>query len=223
MNQVRDDFDRIARLTGCDAGWNHNNHYHELLLRHLPPHLESALDVGCGTGQFARLLAHRADRVLALDLSPEMLRVARACATGFPNITCQEGDVMTLDLPAARFDCIASIATLHHLPYESVLVRLREALKPGGTLVILDLYQNEGMRGLLRDGIAVPVHLAQRWLHRAEIAEQTPEQREAWRLHGDTDHYLPLSVMRPIAERVLPGAQIRPLLMWRYMLVWRSA
>jgi predicted TPR repeat methyltransferase len=72
---IRADFDRIALIS--HEGWNHNTHYHGFLLRQLPAHLGEALDLGCGTGAFARLLAQRAERVLGLDLSPRMIQVAR--------------------------------------------------------------------------------------------------------------------------------------------------
>src|SRR5688500_4071077 len=53
--RVASDFDRLA---GFGAGrWDHNRHYHPFLLRSLPARRERALEIGCGTGEFARLLA----------------------------------------------------------------------------------------------------------------------------------------------------------------------
>jgi 2-polyprenyl-3-methyl-5-hydroxy-6-metoxy-1,4-benzoquinol methylase len=72
---VQADFDQIALLS--DTGWNHNKHYHAYLMRHAPVHCAWALDIGCGKGSFPRLLATRSDRVLALDLSPQMIRIAK--------------------------------------------------------------------------------------------------------------------------------------------------
>lgn len=63
--QIRNDFDWLALLD--DDGWNHNNHYHPFLLSHLPSHCENALEIGCGTGSFSRLLAERSQYVLELD------------------------------------------------------------------------------------------------------------------------------------------------------------
>ena len=78
---IRADFDRIALIS--QEGWNHNTHYHGFLLRQIPARLDEALDLGCGTGRFARLLAQRAERVLGLDLSPQMIRVARERSMGY--------------------------------------------------------------------------------------------------------------------------------------------
>jgi SAM-dependent methyltransferase len=59
-----------------EDGWDHNAHYHAFLLGQLPTRCGQALDVGCGTGSFARLLAGRCDQVLGIDLSPRMVAVA---------------------------------------------------------------------------------------------------------------------------------------------------
>jgi ubiquinone/menaquinone biosynthesis C-methylase UbiE len=76
-DRVREDFDRLAVLSE-GTGWGHNSHYHPFVLRQLPQHLGEALEVGCGTGEFARLLAERCERVVAVDLSPRMIEAARA-------------------------------------------------------------------------------------------------------------------------------------------------
>ena len=68
MSAIQAEFDRIALHSNSD-GWDHNNHYHDFLLKHVPSRCSEALEIGCGTGEFARLLAQRSERVLALDLS----------------------------------------------------------------------------------------------------------------------------------------------------------
>src|ERR1044071_2755509 len=108
---VAKDFDRLALLDS--DGWTHNNHYHNFLLRSVPGKCGSALEIGCGTGAFSRLIAERAGQVLAIDLSPGMIRVARSRSARFPNLEFQVADVMTHDFPPGHFDCITTIATLH--------------------------------------------------------------------------------------------------------------
>jgi 2-polyprenyl-3-methyl-5-hydroxy-6-metoxy-1,4-benzoquinol methylase len=81
MSAIEKDFDRLALLD--DNGWTHNNHYHGFLLRHVPANCSSALEVGCGSGAFSRRLAGCARQVVALDLSAEMIRVARARSEQF--------------------------------------------------------------------------------------------------------------------------------------------
>ena len=55
MSTVEADFDRLALLD--DEGWTTNNQYHDSLLKHVPEDCEDALEIGCGTGAFARALA----------------------------------------------------------------------------------------------------------------------------------------------------------------------
>jgi SAM-dependent methyltransferase len=93
MQTIQADFDRLALLS--DEGWNHNNHYHNFLLRHVPPHSGDVLEIGCGTGAFARLLAERADHVTALDLSPQMIRIARERSKQYPEIDYEIADVLS--------------------------------------------------------------------------------------------------------------------------------
>src|SRR4051812_44878430 len=112
--QLRADFDRIAAL--ADDGWDHNSHYHPFLLGHAPARGRTALDIGSGTGAFSRLLADRSAHVLGLDLSPEMVRVARERSAGRGGVEFRVADFLTEPLPEAGFDCIASLATLHHVP-----------------------------------------------------------------------------------------------------------
>ena len=130
MSRIQTDFDRIALVS--PDGSLHNHHYSDFLLRQLHQNCQSALEIGCGKGEFSRRLAERSWRVLALDLSPEMIRIARANSATESNIEFQIADVMTYDLPAEGFDCIASIATLHHLPLPEILGKMKAALKPGG-------------------------------------------------------------------------------------------
>lgn len=65
---MRENFDSIANISD-EGGWDHT-YYHAFLLRQPPERLNEALEVWCGTGAFARLLAECGERVLAIDLSP---------------------------------------------------------------------------------------------------------------------------------------------------------
>ena len=180
-----------------------------------------ALDIGCGTGAFARLLAERADRVLGLDLSPHMIRLARERSRQYSNVDFRVADVTAWAFPRARFDCIASIATFHHLPLEEMLVKTRGALKVGGTLLILDLYEQKGLAGFFVGALAVPVHLALRLIKTGRL-RQSREAREAWAQHGLHEAYLSLSRIQQSCARLLPGAWVRRHLLWRYSIVWKK-
>ena len=220
MLKVQADFDRIALLSG--NGWGHNSHYHDFLLRQLPPHCRYALDIGCGTGAFARLLARRSDQVLALDLSPQMIRIARERSEQYPNIDFQIADAMTWEFPAEQFDCVASIATLHHLPFEETLLKMRGALKINGTLIILDLFQAEGPSDVLTSALAVPANIILKLINTGRLREPR-EVRQAWAEHGRSDSYPTLSQIRQVCASVLPEAKVRKHLLWRYSIIWKKS
>jgi 2-polyprenyl-3-methyl-5-hydroxy-6-metoxy-1,4-benzoquinol methylase len=83
MQKIRNDFDRLALYDRQE--WNHNNHYHRFLLKQLPDRCRTILDIGCGTGEFSRLLAKRADKLYAVDLSPKTIEVAKQKARQYPS------------------------------------------------------------------------------------------------------------------------------------------
>ena len=218
-DQIRADFDRIAAFDR--DGWSHNSHYHAYLLKHAPARMESALDIGCGAGMFSRLLAHRAQHVIGIDLSPRMIEIARQRSVGYDNIDYRVADIMAMPLQPASFDCIASIAALHHLPLADVLTRLRDALKPGGVLLVLDLYQVETLSEKVYAALGFPMSLIMRAVHRSPY-RQPSEERAAWEAHGATDQYLTLSRLREICATVIPSAQVRQHLLWRTSLIWQK-
>jgi 2-polyprenyl-3-methyl-5-hydroxy-6-metoxy-1,4-benzoquinol methylase len=226
MSEIEKDFDRLALLDY--NGWTQNNHYHAFLLRHLPPNCESALDVGCGTGAFSRRLAGRAQRVLAVDLSVEMIRVARTRSEQFQNLEYRCADVMAADLPRESFDCVATIATLHHLPLSEVLLKLKDSVKPGGVLLVIDLFEPErnllkpaGLRDALLNVVAMGISGSLRLVHNKRL-KPPREVRAAWEAHGKTDTYPTMPEVRTLCAAILPGAQIRQQLLWRYSIVWQK-
>jgi ubiquinone/menaquinone biosynthesis C-methylase UbiE len=217
---IQADFDRIALVS--EDGAAHNDHYHNFLLRHLPARCDQALEIGCGTGTFSRRLAARSDRVVAIDLSPEMIRLARERSAEFPNVEFQLADVLDLPLPAESFDCIASIATLHHVPYREILLKLKTALKRNGVLLVLDLFEPQGLPDQLLNLVALPVSVGLRFKNYGRL-RRSREERAAWAAHEVHDLYPTMSEARSLCAEIIPGAQIKKHLLWRYSIVWQKA
>jgi ubiquinone/menaquinone biosynthesis C-methylase UbiE len=92
LESIQSDFDSIALLP--EENWNHNAHYHRYLISQIPKPSRQVLEIGCGTGRFSRLLAQHTEKVLAIDLSPEMIRIAQERSRVHPNIEFVKGDVM---------------------------------------------------------------------------------------------------------------------------------
>lgn len=219
MSSIEADFDRLARLD--DEGWTANNHYHDFLLKHIPQNCENALEIGCGTGAFARRLAARCKRVVALDLSPEMIRVARSRSSRIDNLEFQQADATTWNFPQSQFDFICSIATFHHLQQRELFVKIKDALKPRGVLVVLDLVQSNSLVERMMDIIGLGVSGGLRLIHNGRL-KLPPEVRKAWEQHGKHDSYSTVSQMRALANEILPESTVRRHLLWRYSLAYQK-
>ena len=93
------------------------------------------LDVACGTGVlFPDYLARNVAHLTAVDISPEMVKIAAQKFPGQVNVIC--GDVQTVDF-GKQFDCIVIYNAFPHFPDPAGLIAALSAmLKPGGTLTV---------------------------------------------------------------------------------------
>lgn len=108
------------------------------------PEESHILEIGTGTGHFARAAARAGYRVTALDVSPIMLQyaAARADAEGLAGIELKHGGFLTFTAPPASFDAAVSVLALHHLPdvWKAVaLSNVHRVLKPGGRFLLGDV------------------------------------------------------------------------------------
>jgi ubiquinone/menaquinone biosynthesis C-methylase UbiE len=102
-----------------------------------------ALDLGCGNGRHAELLADRASTVVGLDLSRGLLRTARdrAADRGFDaSLSLVQGDAARVPLATDAVDLAVYVATLHHLRPRAARVasldELARVLAPGGRALV---------------------------------------------------------------------------------------
>ena len=123
------------------AAWNHNIHYHDVVLRSVPSNCRQALEVGCGQGLLARQLARQCEQIVAIDVDHDALACARATSASEARIEFVEGDVMTYSFSDGSFDLVTAVATLHHLPLKPALERFRSLLRSGGVLALVGLYR----------------------------------------------------------------------------------
>ncbi|MBE6428292.1 MAG: class I SAM-dependent methyltransferase [Planctomycetaceae bacterium] len=100
------------------------------------------LEIGTGTGAFARTAAQERARVTALDVSEAMLAVAKEKAMGISNIDFIHGGFLTGNFPESGFDAVVSSLALHHLPdvwKAEALANIYRTLKPGGVFILVDV------------------------------------------------------------------------------------
>lgn len=105
------------------------------------------LDVGCGPGHIALLLAamHPDVRVTGVDLSDHMLRIAeehREVSSHAERVRFAKADAKGLPFADASFDTVCSNTILHHIPDPVPFLReCWRVLKPGGAFLVRDLFR----------------------------------------------------------------------------------
>jgi len=115
----------------------------------------SALDYGCGLGEWGVLMATQGACVTLLDLSPVAIQIGlrRAAANGVASrVRGFAQDAADLhNLADGEFDLIYASAALHHtLKYPNALSELLRVLKPGGRLILAETYGNNRLLNWLR-------------------------------------------------------------------------
>jgi 2-polyprenyl-3-methyl-5-hydroxy-6-metoxy-1,4-benzoquinol methylase len=105
--------ERIIRLAGLQPG-------------------VQALEIGCGTGNFTEAFAVSGANILALDISEDLLEIART--RHLPknvSFTCKPFEALK---ETGQFDAVIGSSVLHHLDIRSALATIYQVLKPGGLM-----------------------------------------------------------------------------------------
>lgn len=109
-----------------------------LIAASAPSNAPRVLDLGCGTGDLARRLTAIAERVDAVDRSAAMIAEGKSLLGGdAPNLRWIVG--RTEDAPLdPPYDLVTAAESLHWMEWQPVLQRVRAALVPGGSLVVIE-------------------------------------------------------------------------------------
>lgn len=102
-------------------------------------------DLGAGEGTLAQLLAQRAEKVIAVDLSPKMVEFGQALAVqnGLTNLEYRIGDIEAPPIDEQSLDLAILSQALHHAEHPQLAIDSAfRILKPGGRLIVLDLLQH---------------------------------------------------------------------------------
>lgn len=109
-----------------------------------PGPFERLIDLGTGTGRMLGLLAPLARRSLGLDLSHQMLNVARVQTAGLERCELRHGDILATGLPAGTADLVVVHQVLHYLGDPAAAVgEAGRLVAPGGRLLVVDFAPHE--------------------------------------------------------------------------------
>ena len=133
--KVAEDWDSIRALHVPEAK------VEEVLVAALPEKIGHAIDLGTGTGRIVSLLAARAEEVTGLDVSHDMLNVARAniARAGLKNVQLRHMDINAPAMEAEVADVVVVHQVLHYLTEpERALRQAARLVRPGGQLLVVD-------------------------------------------------------------------------------------
>ena len=144
---------------------------------------ERIVDVGCGTGLFVAELAQivgDAGRVVGLDVSPDVLALARRRCAEWPWVSCEEADATRLPAADASFDAAVSVQVLEYVAdVDRALAEIHRVLRPGGRALVVDTDHDAFV--VNADDAARQTRILDAW--RAHVAHQSLPRSLAQRLH----------------------------------------
>lgn len=118
--------------------YNYNGLLEQPTMKSLLPPLTNLqiLDIGCGMGEFAQYcLDHHAKHVTALDVSSNMLAIAKQ-KHAHPHIDYQLQAIEDYEAPSNSFDCITSSLSLHYVQdFDKVISQIAQMLRPNGVFI----------------------------------------------------------------------------------------
>jgi ubiquinone/menaquinone biosynthesis C-methylase UbiE len=115
------------------------------------PRDAAGVDVGCGSGRWALVVAPRVGQLLLLDASGDALAVARKNLAHAPNVRFEQASVGSLPLEDASLDFAYSLGVLHHVPDTAEAIRaISEKLKPGAPFLVYLYYSFDNRSALYR-------------------------------------------------------------------------
>lgn len=106
-----------------------------------PGPFERVVDLGTGSGRMLTLLGRRARMSIGLDLSQQMLNIARAnvAQAGLEKVELRHGDIFATRLPSASADLVVVHQVLHYLTDpQAAVAEAARLVMPGGKLLIVD-------------------------------------------------------------------------------------
>ncbi|GAB4447104.1 MAG: hypothetical protein OHK0036_00930 [Bacteroidia bacterium] len=97
------------------------------------------LEIGCGSGLFTEKVFNKTNaRIMAIDLSPDLLELARKKQLPSDFVEFREENAMQLSFKDETFDVVYGSSVIHHLEMEQALKEIYRVLKKGGRIVFAE-------------------------------------------------------------------------------------
>jgi len=194
--KLQQEFNRWAAAGEGPKMENHHLNITEKTLRlmNLRPG-ERVLDLGCGSGWATRLLARLVGegpegfgQVVGLDVSDEMVRLARESSRDFDNILYIWGSAQQIPWEENFFDKVLSVESFYYYPdQDRALMELFRVMAPRGRLFILiNLYRDNVYSLQWVDKLKVPVHVRSAAEYVELLKKQVFDNVEARQIPDDT-------------------------------------
>jgi SAM-dependent methyltransferase len=196
--------------------WSHNDAFASFVMRQGRAVRrrggDTAVDVGCGTGNMLGRLSEVFSIVIGIEPDAE---TAAAAARRF------DGSAIRVEVrrfgaePPAAYDLVVFVASLHHMPLRSALQDARAALRPGGRVVIIGVAR-ETSKDALRSWASVLLNPIIGLIRHPARASGPPAHMQA----PTAEATQTFDEIRVIANDTLPGIRMRRRLFWRYTASW---
>jgi len=141
-NKIADKFSSTRRFLSADI----------IALKEYLPENGQILDLGCGNGRFWEIAKQKNLKYIGADVSEKMVEIAKD--KYLDGTFVKLDDFVNLPFPAEKFDVVANLAVLHHIPGQEYrlkfLKEIKRVMKKGGTLILTvwDMARNEKAKKL---------------------------------------------------------------------------
>jgi 2-polyprenyl-3-methyl-5-hydroxy-6-metoxy-1,4-benzoquinol methylase len=120
-----------SRSRRLQESWNHNLHYHRLIIDVIAPDCQRGLDVGCGQGALTRRLRPLVPDVTGMDRDERSIALARTRGQArLPDIRYVQADFLAESVKPGSFDLVTAVASLHHMDAEAALRKMADCRLP---------------------------------------------------------------------------------------------
>jgi ubiquinone/menaquinone biosynthesis C-methylase UbiE len=196
--QIEAYYDKLSEVYDRDRAKGYFEFVNQFELNTILPHAKGnkVLEVGCGTGILLERVSKVAKRAVGIDLSNEMVKVAKA-----RGLEAKKAFATKIPFKDNSFDIVFSFKTLSHVPnLELALSEMARVAKPGG-LVVFELYNARSVGRLYK--LLFPTKIFTKYYSTADAIKILPQNIEILEVKGVIS-FIPTRVIfdLPILQRL---------------------